>query len=239
MAASAGCVAAAPDQPKAKACSAPEYRQVDFWVGDWDVFDVDNPSTVVARTRVDLILDGCVLREDYQGLDGPQGQSFTSYDASRKIWHQSWVTNRGESLTIEGGATKDDAIVLSGNWVAGQEERFAAHGSRRAKRVSARPAWFRWTAAKPGRPGSTSCSGRTKRCSLRAINPGVVQPPVFGKVQGDPGEFVGDDTLNGKKILCRYRWTRTGSPRWEQAFSADGGKTWETNWIMMFTKEKS
>jgi hypothetical protein len=85
--AAAACVAAAP-QPKTP-CSAPEYRQFDFWLGDWDAFDVDNPSTVVARTRVDLILDGCVLREDYQGADRHQGQSFTSYDASRKVWHQS------------------------------------------------------------------------------------------------------------------------------------------------------
>ena len=72
------------------------------------------------------------------------------------------------------------------------------------------------------------------------VNPGILQPPVLGRFQGDFGEFTGDDELNGRKILCRFRWTRigTGAPLWEQAFSADGGTSWETNWIMTFTKEE-
>src|SRR5258708_13436041 len=70
-------------------------------MGDWEVFDVDNPTTVVARTRLDRILDGCVVREDYQGANGLKGQSFSLYDAARKVWHQSWVTNPGQALVIE------------------------------------------------------------------------------------------------------------------------------------------
>jgi hypothetical protein len=50
---------------KPSPCAGPEYRVFDFWVGDWDAFDVGNPAPV-ARVRVDRILDGCVLREDYQ-----------------------------------------------------------------------------------------------------------------------------------------------------------------------------
>ena len=59
---------------------APEYQEFDFWIGDWDVFDVDSPTTRVARIRVDRILDGCVLREDYQDTHGLNGQSFSIYD---------------------------------------------------------------------------------------------------------------------------------------------------------------
>lgn len=99
--------------PRQSPCSAPEYHQFDFWVGDWDAFDAYNPSKPVARLRVDRILDGCVLREDYQGADGHQGQSLSIYDASRQVWHQTWVTNRGELLTIEGGF-RNGAIILSG-----------------------------------------------------------------------------------------------------------------------------
>src|ERR1700728_1125715 len=95
------------------ACVAPEYRQFDFWIGDWDAFDVDNPATVVAHARVDRILDGCVLLEDYQGTNGSHGQSFSIYDASRNVWHQSWVTNRGRLLVIEGGVGAG-AMVLAG-----------------------------------------------------------------------------------------------------------------------------
>ena len=98
--------------PKPTACSAPEYRQFDFWAGNWDVFDVGSPAKV-AHARVYLILDGCVLREDYQGADGHQGQSFSIYDSTRKVWHQSWVTNRGELLTIE-GKFEAGAIVMTG-----------------------------------------------------------------------------------------------------------------------------
>jgi len=58
-------------------CSGPEYRQFDFWVGDWDAFDAGK-AEVVARARVDRILDGCVLREDYERVNGLHGQSFQS-----------------------------------------------------------------------------------------------------------------------------------------------------------------
>lgn len=100
------------ESPKSGSCVAPTYRQFDFWAGDWDVFDVGSPIKV-AHARVDLILDGCVLREDYQGSDGHIGQSFTIYDAARKIWHQSWVTNRGELLVIEGKIEAGE-MALSG-----------------------------------------------------------------------------------------------------------------------------
>jgi hypothetical protein len=93
---------------------APEYHQFDFWIGDWDAFDLDNSSTPVARNRVNRILDGCVLLEDYQGTNGLHGQSFSIYDASRKLWHQSWVTDRGKLLVIEGGL-HDGAMILNGS----------------------------------------------------------------------------------------------------------------------------
>src|ERR1700675_1437898 len=94
----------APSDAAAKTdlCAAPEYHQFDFWIGSWDVFDVENPNAQVASVRVDRILDGCVLREDYQDTNGYQGQSLTIYDAPQKAWHQSWVTNRGQVLLLNG-----------------------------------------------------------------------------------------------------------------------------------------
>jgi hypothetical protein len=52
------------------------------------------------------------------------------------------------------------------------------------------------------------------------------------------GEFFSDETFAGNAIVCRYRWTREGadSCRWEQAYSLDGGATWETNWTMDFRR---
>src|SRR6266568_6051892 len=50
------------------------------------------------------------------------------------------------------------------------------------------------------------------------------------------GSFTPALTFQGRPIVVRFIWSRvtTGAPRWEQAFSADGGATWETNWIMDF-----
>jgi hypothetical protein len=93
-------------------CTAPEHRQFDFWLGDWDVFEVDGGAKV-ARTHVDSILNGCVLQETYGDSTGYKGESFTIYDASRKVWHQTWVTNRGKLLVIE-GTLRSGEITLTG-----------------------------------------------------------------------------------------------------------------------------
>lgn len=72
--------------------------------------------------------------------------------------------------------------------------------------------------------------------------PGTLQPPVRGRFSAEGGEFLGTDQHppgpGGKPVRVRYRWseTRTPKPRWEQAFSPDQGRTWETNWIMIFTR---
>jgi hypothetical protein len=68
---------------------------------------------------------------------------------------------------------------------------------------------------------------------------GELDPPVFGSFTGDTGVFEGADTFEGRPILVRFIWSgvTTSTPRWEQAFSDDGGgETWETNWIMDFTR---
>jgi hypothetical protein len=69
----------------------------------------------------------------------------------------------------------------------------------------------------------------------------VLDPPVVGSFTGDRGIFEGHDTLDGRPILVRFIWSRvtTATPRWEQAFSADSGKTWETNWIMDFARAEA
>ena len=66
----------------------------------------------------------------------------------------------------------------------------------------------------------------------------TLMPPMIGRFIGGVGEFHGDETVDGRKVLCRFLWTRptTNSARWEQAFSEDGGTTWETNWMMTFTR---
>lgn len=73
---------------------------------------------------------------------------------------------------------------------------------------------------------------------LDARAPTTIEPPVYGAFKDGVGTFIGDDAFKGKPIKVRFQWTRidTPSPRWEQAFSPDGGKTWETNWVMDFVR---
>jgi hypothetical protein len=69
---------------------------------------------------------------------------------------------------------------------------------------------------------------------------GNLDPPLKGRFVNGIGTFYGDDTLRGKPIKMRFTWshiTRT-SARWEQAFSPDGGKTWETNWQQRLERVK-
>ena len=70
-------------------------------------------------------------------------------------------------------------------------------------------------------------------------NPSLDDPPVTGRFRAGVGEFLGDDVLRGMPIRVRYRWSAVTarSCHWEQAFSPDAGKSWETNWVMQLTRE--
>ena len=73
---------------------------------------------------------------------------------------------------------------------------------------------------------------------LDGRNPGSLDTPMVGRFGGGVGRFYADDSLAGRPIRVRFLWTmsKPGSPRWEQAFSPDGGNSWETNWVMDFTR---
>lgn len=65
-------------------------------------------------------------------------------------------------------------------------------------------------------------------------------PPMVSEFTNGRGEFYDSELYNGKAIHVRFLWT-VSSPKachWEQAFSADGGKTWETNFVWDLTREK-
>jgi len=66
---------------------------------------------------------------------------------------------------------------------------------------------------------------------------GALLPPVVGGFKNGIGIFEGSDHIAGQHVLVRYIWSgvTTRQPRWEQEFSNDQGKTWETNWIMQFS----
>lgn len=68
----------------------------------------------------------------------------------------------------------------------------------------------------------------------------VDYPPMVGEFRNGRGEFYDAETYNGMGIFVRFVWTVSSpdSCHWEQAFSADGGKTWETNFVWDLQREK-
>jgi hypothetical protein len=73
---------------------------------------------------------------------------------------------------------------------------------------------------------------------LDARNPHSIEPPVIGNFKDGVGTFEGDDIFRDKPIKVRFTWSKITptSAHWEQAFSPDGGQTWETNWRMDLTR---
>ena len=67
---------------------------------------------------------------------------------------------------------------------------------------------------------------------------GRLEPAVRGGFDGAIGVFLGPDHHQGREVLARYRWTVLGAGRatWDQAWSLDAGASWETNWVMHFTR---
>jgi hypothetical protein len=97
-------------------------------------------------------------------------------------------------------------------------------------------------------------AGHIEALSLRLYNPqsrqwslnfsnsrtGTLSPPSIGEFTADGrrGEFYSQETLDGRAILVRFVITPVtpDSVRFEQAFSGDGGKTWELNWVATDTR---
>ena len=84
-----------------------------------------------------------------------------------------------------------------------------------------------------------SFNSQTKQWSIWWLDsrlPGQIDVPVVGQFENGVGTFYADDALNGMPIRIRFIWSseNPNNPCWEQAFSADGGATWETNWTMAF-----
>jgi tetratricopeptide (TPR) repeat protein len=84
-----------------KPCLAsPEYRQFDYWLGEWDVLAQGNK---VASSSIQLILDECVIFENYETLTHYSGKSFSIWDAATKQWQQRYVDSGGAFHTWIGG----------------------------------------------------------------------------------------------------------------------------------------
>jgi hypothetical protein len=99
-----------------KPCSEPEQKQLEFWVGEWDLtWPGNSPSETAHGTNsVQRILDGCIVQENFSSGDAAhlRGQSVSMFDALAGRWKQTWVDNEGGYLDFI-GEFKNGQMILA------------------------------------------------------------------------------------------------------------------------------
>jgi len=99
-------VLAAASQP----CATPAHHAFDFWLGDWQVHTPD--GKLVGRNHITQEYGGCVIHEHYATPHGYSGESLNIYDATRNVWHQTWVDSDGTLLVLEGRFRKGSMKLI-------------------------------------------------------------------------------------------------------------------------------
>ena len=129
-------------------CSAPVYREFDFWLGTWTVTVQGKPA---GTNRIEADLNGCVIIEYWSAAGGGRGTSMNFYDRATKSWYQSWTDQSGGALRLKGSFQKGQMILQS-------DPQTGADGVTTIQRVS-------WTPASDGTLRqlweSTSDAGKT------------------------------------------------------------------------------
>ena len=109
--------ASAAAQP-AQGCKTPQHRQFDFWVGTWDV-SATGQDKVVARSVIENLYGGCVIRENWMPVSGTPGGSLNTFDPADGRWHQVWMDASNSRVSFD-GELDDGNMVLTGDWRGAQ-----------------------------------------------------------------------------------------------------------------------
>ncbi len=152
-------------------------------------------------------------------------------------------------------AGRRDFDFLLGKW--------KVHNRRLLKPLSGENQWIEFEGTSHATPilggmGNTEDwradppSGAIRALSIHLYNPssrqwslywatdrtGSFDRPLIGEFHGNGGEFYDRDLFEGRAVWMRFIWTNVGpaQARWEQAMSTDGGKSWETYWVMEFSR---
>ena len=99
-------------------CSKPEYRQFDFWIGEWEAYGLNGKKA--GDSRISLILDSCIILEEWTSASLQQGlryagKSFNTYNSATKQWQQTWVDNAGGSNEYLQGKFENNRIIYTSN----------------------------------------------------------------------------------------------------------------------------
>lgn len=101
-----------PERDAAPCRSSEPARQLDFWIGHWDVYDPEGEQ--VGENVIEPLLKDCALLESWTGAGGSSGKSLNFYDPQRRTWRQVWVSDRGNVLDYRTGEYRDGAMRFRG-----------------------------------------------------------------------------------------------------------------------------
>lgn len=105
-----------------KPCDKPEFRQFDFWVGEWEAFAPNGNKG--GDSKISIIIDSCVILEEWTSASLQQGfryagKSFNTYNLATKQWQQTWVDNTGNTTEFLRGEGSDGKIIFYADHVTG------------------------------------------------------------------------------------------------------------------------
>jgi hypothetical protein len=103
-----------PAVPPSK-CTGPVHNELDFLLGEWEVYKTDNPEWMIGASSVDKGLNNCAIRETWKPFTMLNGFSVNSWDKHRKVWRTFWFDADNSIVEYEGGM-QDGKMVLTGLW---------------------------------------------------------------------------------------------------------------------------
>jgi len=110
--------AATPANPPARGnCLAAAHRSLDFWVGEWTVFDKANGGAQVGTSRIEAAMNGCGISERYEAPNAPGGAyagvSYSAFDRNDGKWHQFYVDVNGNATWYTGAMRGKDMVMTA------------------------------------------------------------------------------------------------------------------------------
>ncbi len=80
-------------------CSTNEYKQFDFWLGEWEVFN--QKGVKVGENKIITMQDSCVIQENWTS-SGQTGTSYNFYNKVDSTWNQTYIDNLGTVIELKG-----------------------------------------------------------------------------------------------------------------------------------------
>ena len=98
---------------KTTPCSKAEYKQFDFWLGNWNVYD--DKEQLIGTNNIVKMTSACAIQENWVSkVSTNKGTSYNYYNATDTTWNQVWVDNTGYSLNLKGSYKNNRMTLRSG-----------------------------------------------------------------------------------------------------------------------------